>query len=420
MLIENRKTRFQNKLRLLTVGSLWLLLSTLSLPLLAAKPLQLNGIAEYSHLRTSYYIAVLYLQEPSADTARLAFDPYPAKMEVRIVTDKWRGRSFSSYISSKFSINNSETIAKTYARPESPVNSLAELAAEQPLRAGDVITIEYTAAGLTVLSLNGQPFSSENGKTLFNALLQMWIGKRPPSRQFKRDILTLADPEHTADTVKLYKLLTPLAERMGFARANAIDLPSFSSGEVSSSGVLEKSFPSDAVAGSSVDSQRQSAIVKQEKTSRQLDQVVGEAAAAAKASADVNSLAIALAAAERAATRERQQLERLQSEYQEQQQRELQFRRAIVEYKASVRQQLIKRIEYPARAYDLGQQGVVVVAVTSDREGEVVDSSVHKSSGYKALDKAARKAAKKIELEAFVEPMQQPQITTLVRVVFVQ
>ncbi|NRB39933.1 MAG: TonB family protein [Pseudomonadales bacterium] len=397
--------------------------------------LQLNGIAEYNQLRTSYYVAALYLQEKSANPKAIMASHSPAKMELSIITSKWRNRSFSTYVNSQFSINNSKSITQKYASVNSPVNVLAGLAQATPLLAGDVISIEYSQQGITVLSLNGQPFSSDQGKTLFNALLNMWIGKRPPSRQFKADILTLADAEVTADTFEIYHLLSPKPKRLDFAKTIAIGVTGFSAEAIK----LDKSSQHSNEQQKALDKAKTQALA--EAASQAEAEALAITAATAKDKADAiarakasGQAAMAKAVEEQAAEMEQERLakaaeqarvkkSRIENEYRQQklaqQEIALQQKRAILEYKTALRLKVTQKIRYPARAYELGQQGTVVLEITSNATGKVLSSKVHTQSPYKSLDKAAKKAGRKVKPETFNKLIKVDTITTLVRVVFV-
>lgn len=51
--------------------------------------------------------------------------------------------------------------------------------------------------------------------------------------------------------------------------------------------------------------------------------------------------------------------------------------------------------QYPIQALRQGQQGEVILDVTINAAGEVVDVKIEKSSGYRILDRAAEEAARK-------------------------
>jgi protein TonB len=50
--------------------------------------------------------------------------------------------------------------------------------------------------------------------------------------------------------------------------------------------------------------------------------------------------------------------------------------------------------KYPIQAIRQGHQGEVILAITINAAGEVVDVKVQKSSGYRELDRAAEDAAR--------------------------
>lgn len=61
---------------------------------------------------------------------------------------------------------------------------------QQTVNSGDKITFEYTANDMLTVSINGKVMKSwKNSRSLFDALLKIWIGPYPPSRAFKENIL---------------------------------------------------------------------------------------------------------------------------------------------------------------------------------------------------------------------------------------
>lgn len=77
---------------------------------------------------------------------------------------------------------------------QEPLNKdrLKELEAvfQQTINSGDKITFEYSSSDILTVSINGKVEKSwKNSRSLFNALLKIWIGSYPPNRAFKENIL---------------------------------------------------------------------------------------------------------------------------------------------------------------------------------------------------------------------------------------
>jgi TonB family protein len=69
------------------------------------------------------------------------------------------------------------------------------------------------------------------------------------------------------------------------------------------------------------------------------------------------------------------------------------YKAAIAGYQLSLAQAMLKYRRYPQDAMDKGYAGTVQLRLQIDREGQVANVSVIKSSGFAPLDDAARVAA---------------------------
>jgi len=443
-----------------TLQSLFFLLSlSLLSPLnaLAAEPLQLNGIAEFNRLRTTFYIAALYTDTLKSQPKTLLDSQSPSRMEIRIVTEKWRSRSFSSYILGQIAINNSDIDLSKYTNEKGALQKVAQLAKDEPLTSGDTIAIEFNGES-TSISFNDQGIAREPGKKLFNAFLRLWIGKRPPSRQFREDILQLADQGLIGDTIDLFLLLSPKPERLSFAKALPNTLSNYQAlatvhsadnNALANSGDDTQILQAEAAALAASSAAKAAELAQAEaeklaavkiaalkasenlakteqdksKVAQQAQQIAQQKAEAEKAKQEALRLKKLEQQAEqerkqKAAELAKQRKAREQQQNAEQQKALLAKKKAEFDYKSHLRTQVYKHVEYPARAYELGQEGTVVINVTINPKGKVQQSVVHATSNYKALDKAALKAAKRIKAPAFTEDMSQEDLNFLMRVAF--
>jgi protein TonB len=81
---------------------------------------------------------------------------------------------------------------------------------------------------------------------------------------------------------------------------------------------------------------------------------------------------------------------------------------------AGVGQWLMAHRTYPEMARELGRQGTVVVQITVDPDGHVVDVRLIKGSGSDSLDEAAQALVRNAHLPPFPSDMNMPrQIVTL-------
>ena len=409
-----------------------------------AEALKLNGIAEFNRLRTTFYIAALYLETPNNNPESILRSTEKSRMEMRIVTNKWRSRSFSSYILGQIAINNSGADLSRYTSENGALTRLVETTKDEPIIVGDTIAVEFNGSR-SVLLLNNETIAVEKGKTLFNAMLNLWIGKRPPSRQFKEDILEKADDGLVQDTLDLFLLLSPTAHRQAYASSKAIRVKNYRSLTtehaqfIKDAAQANASFQAAEVASTKANQQALQAETAQIKATQEAKQqalALKKARQAAKIKQDdaaqqaLEKQKIMTEKAEKEATRllalekaaEQKRLDRANElETQRKTSKTAKIiaqKKAEYDYKAHIRSQIYKYVEYPARAHNLGQEGTAVISVTIENNGKISTSSIHTSSKYKALDKAALKSAKKVKSKAFSTIMSPEPLTFLMRVTF--
>ena len=183
-----------------TTMAAWLLV-----PLLAqADNLQLNGIAAQEQLRKEYYVGALYLETPAHDAAAVASQAGAKRMVLRITADRWSPSQFAQQWNQMILINNG---GSTLNANVMDVLSFTG-APKSDLIAGDELAIELER-GATQITLNGTTVVRSTSPNLFNMLLSTWIGARPPSSEFKRDILNLPHDKAGTDLMARFDTIKP-------------------------------------------------------------------------------------------------------------------------------------------------------------------------------------------------------------------
>lgn len=175
---------------LLITGSLLLPVSQLW-----AGELNLNGSASYKDLSREYYIAALYLSESgqSAEAVRASSAEKQMRMLVR---SRWTPGQWQKQWQANISINND-------VLPSNPASREALMAfirlPQEALQPGDEVRISASNSG-TKIFLNDELAIHTSDRSLFRYLLNTWIGKFPPSRDFRGRILQqVADQQ--SDTI---------------------------------------------------------------------------------------------------------------------------------------------------------------------------------------------------------------------------
>ncbi|HET8709947.1 MAG TPA: chalcone isomerase family protein, partial [Spongiibacteraceae bacterium] len=170
--------------------------------------LNLNGMAAFEQLRKEYYIGALYLGWPGHDPAAIANMPGKKRMLINVTADRWPALRFAQMWNQAITINNPSATINANALDILAFTSLPK----GDLVAGDRLVIELND-NATVVSLNGIPALRTSSAALFNMLLNGWIGPRPPTSEFKRDILELPKDQAASDLLARFEANHPNESR---------------------------------------------------------------------------------------------------------------------------------------------------------------------------------------------------------------
>lgn len=151
--------------------------------------LTLNGIGSYQQLRKEFYIAALYLTEPSSDPQAILNAYGSKRMVLKVTAKRWTPRRWSLQWQNDIAINNNPA---TDELTEQIIFFTGFL--QDNLTEGDEIIVEYRPTQGTFISINNVNILSTKTSDMFNYLVNVWIGKLPPSGEFKNAILS-ASPE---------------------------------------------------------------------------------------------------------------------------------------------------------------------------------------------------------------------------------
>ena len=191
------------------------LLSTLGLAPMAwaanVDDLQMTGIASYTELRQPYYIGALYLDQPLVSAGQVLSSWGQRRMEIRITTERWTPRRFSSQWTQALILNVDAAKLEKYADAFVQFNNLPRSA----LLRGDHIVLESDKKGLTRVSVNGIEMFTESKPGFFEILLATWLGDKPPSTEFKQAVMGQIDGTLLVE----YDALQPGPDRSAAAAA---------------------------------------------------------------------------------------------------------------------------------------------------------------------------------------------------------
>jgi len=171
-----------------------------------ASALTLNGISSYEQLRKEYYIAALYLSDPSSNPNQILANQRSKRMAIKVTANRWSPRRWALQWQNDIAINNPLS-----NDPEFTDNLLKFTGfPKDNLTTGDEVLIDYIPGKGTQVNLNGVTVLQTETAQLFDALLNAWIGQAPPSREFKEQILSM---DSNSELVTRYESLKYSASR---------------------------------------------------------------------------------------------------------------------------------------------------------------------------------------------------------------
>jgi TonB family protein len=174
-----------------------------------AAELVLNGVALHQELNTDYFLAGLYLPVVSNNTDEILAMKGQKRMEMRVAFDNFSPRKFAGLWRDSIVINNSPADIEKFG-PD--ILRFASVMKGKLVR-GDQVLFEQSPAA-TVVSVNGIEMARFS-PDFFNLLLRTWIGPRPATSDFKKDLLNKGAVKEEYRT--RYNSLVPLDGRKQLA-----------------------------------------------------------------------------------------------------------------------------------------------------------------------------------------------------------
>lgn len=365
--------------------------------------LTLNGVASFEQLRKEYYIGGIFLPVRAKDPAALITMDGKKRMEIRIVIDKWSPRGFAQVWNQAILINNDQTSLEDLA---DPIQSFVNLP-QDDLLAGDRIVIAMDPEQGTTVSLNGSRAFAVKDSSFFDLLLNTWIGLRPPSTEFKNNILAMPDGPEGNDLVLRFENAAPQDSRKKtvagwFKQEKPAPQAKAKPAEVAAAAT-------GAAVASSLAPPSSSASVKAELAASKPDipapdvAIEKPAAAPAKQATENKAAQQAAAAKEKAAAEKaKQEAEKQAAEIaaiaaaaEQQAKQQAEQDKLLKRYRSNVMKLTYLNTEYPKRAMDNNQQGLVVIKIEVNRQGEIKALSYDQKTDHSILNKAAETAVKK-------------------------
>lgn len=166
-------------------------------PATAERPeLQLNGAAlRELYLLIESYVGALYLETPStSDAAILADTQTHKRMVFHIVMKRVGARRIANALQEALVVNISEQEHQELLQEIEQMLSYFQ----GKMHRGDEVWFDFIPGKGTRISINGEAKGIVPGDLYFHAMLSIWIGDSPVSRDFKDAVLGLNSEDKQA------------------------------------------------------------------------------------------------------------------------------------------------------------------------------------------------------------------------------
>lgn len=347
------------------------------------------GLASHYVLTDEHYIGALYLESPASTPEEALAAPGAKRMELRIAIDSWRARSFSGMWNQLININNPpDELAPLTAEIQAFANLL-----EDRLVFGDQIRIDLIPGTGIAVSVNGVKLMESKQEAFFNVLLRCWVGPRPPSSDFKKDILAIG--KNNADLADRYDVTLPEPGRRDLIAGWPAAAPFRPAARVIQPAPARAPAPAPAPRAATT-AQPAPAVpapaappvdtppVAQADEPAPVPVAEKPAPQPESVTKPVTSAPVPAPEPEPAAAPSAETPVALSDE---------EIETLLRTYRAYVLRDTYKKVRYPDRAASRNQEGEVVMSITVRRDGSLLKTAVAQRS-YPALNSAAEDAVK--------------------------
>ena len=151
------------------------------------KTLQLNGAGMRKKFVINVYVASLYLTEKKSTSADVQALTSPKRVSLILQREVSSDEFGQLFITSM----NKNSTKEEKAKVISQTGKFGEMfAAQEKVKKGDVITLDWIPGQGTVSTLNGKPMAEPMPDIAFyNAVLRIWLGDNPAQDDLKDALL---------------------------------------------------------------------------------------------------------------------------------------------------------------------------------------------------------------------------------------
>ncbi len=369
-----------SSLKTLKLSKLFVVTMVSLMSVYAQATLKLNGVASYKELNKEYYIGGLLLDDYISNPDDIRLYKKQKQMKLIVTTKRWSARQWQKQWQNNIAINN--TLLGNDKGLQKDLAYFTSFLSED-LTNGDELVIDYHPNKGTRIRLNDFEFIETRDDALFNYLVNTWIGKLPPSREFKNRILTLHNDPESAPHKQLIANNTVVSKRRNQTRAwfgqteeervaqEAEEAARVAAENQKNSELKQKKAQELAMQKLK---RRQAEKRKKEKLEQQRKQKLAKLEAEKKAekAAQAKAAKAKRRAREKAAAKARAKKLKLIKEQKAQEAQLAQYYfRDLHQWK--LRQAILSEVQYPAWAKQFNQEGVVDAQFKVNRKGIVSD-----------------------------------------------
>ncbi|QFT53581.1 TonB family protein [Microbulbifer sp. THAF38] len=388
------------------VFSLWVLTFAVTA---SAAPL-LNGLALEQQFNKELYIAAIYSESLSTDSANLYNTEIPRRLEVRVLAKSLPARRFRNQWMESIAINNR---GDTLSSQAEDMVTFANLFRGR-LHRGDQLAVDFAAdSGITTVSLNGITLGEIANPDFFNTLLRAWIGPVPPSTDFRDGLLSAGDVP--ASLRSTFESLEPSSERIaelqlkqiGQEEALAAAQAPQKEEELAKPTMVEVDLAPPTMTLTPATPAASAPQASETLTSEALEvaeEVTEQVAEAADSLTQVEGEPLELEGENNseptqlaASSPENMAAVDMDDEFEEEDEAPLTAGMILARqiYTSNLLRHTFRHIRYPKRAQERGQEGSVRLNVVINPRGEVIDIQAIQESRFGTLNREARAAVER-------------------------
>ncbi|HEX2254956.1 MAG TPA: chalcone isomerase family protein [Thermoanaerobaculia bacterium] len=148
----------------------------------AGEPLVLNGLGLRKKLFIKVYVAGLYLPAKQGDASKVLAADSPRRTVLHFLYDVDRGKICEAW---------NEGLANNVANPSAELTGKFTTLCSwmEDMDKGETMSFTYVPGTGTTVEVGGRSKGTLPGKPFADALWGAWIGKKPPSEDFKQGLL---------------------------------------------------------------------------------------------------------------------------------------------------------------------------------------------------------------------------------------